>query len=185
MAVFGWQFVLDASQLLSVLFSSQLTTVGSTSFLIRTIQTYGMKWVFYPASLVIVNDTMAYVCGVLFGKHALLPTISPKKTWEGFIGAAVFTLGLSVPVYKLIVESSAGKSDLKALLVIAAYVSLIGPFGGFLASVTKRSFGAKDFGTLIPGHGGLVDRFDCHLMTAPFVFLFLQHIGGVGTKHGD
>ena len=59
-------------------------------------------------------------------------------------------------------------------IAMALYISLVSPFGGFLASAVKRAHGAKDFGTLIPGHGGLVDRFDCQVVTAPFVFLYLQ-----------
>lgn len=59
-------------------------------------------------------------------------------------------------------------------IVFALYTSLIAPFGGFLASAVKRAHGAKDFGTLIPGHGGVVDRMDCQIVTAPFVYLYLK-----------
>lgn len=149
--------------------------VGFSFFWIATIQEYGMKWVGYPAILVAINDTMAYFCGVLFGKHPLLPKISPKKTWEGFLGAAVCTMGLSVPLWKTLFDTP---GDTRRLLVLAAYVSLAAPFGGFLASLVKRTYGKKDFGSLIPGHGGIVDRLDCQLLVAPFVFLGLQHFGG-------
>ena len=149
--------------------------IGFSAFWILTIQQYGMKWVGYPAALVAINDTMAYFFGVLFGKHPLLAKISPKKTWEGFIGAALSTMGLSVPLWGLFF----GTTPVHAQHVIglAVYVSLAAPFGGFLASIVKRTYGQKDFGSLIPGHGGLVDRLDCQLMVAPFVYLGLQHFG--------
>ena len=157
----------------------------------------------YPALLVAVNDTMAYVFGILFGNHKLLPRLSPKKTVEGFLGAALSTVGVSVPLLKLFVSFISKRSDgdlsnchikfvsvlvdpnnsdgissyalMKHAIVMALYASFISPFGGFLASAVKRAHGAKDFGALIPGHGGVVDRFDCQVVTAPFVFLYLKY----------
>ena len=120
-------------------------------------------WVIYSAILVIVNDTMAYFFGIAFGEHPLLPTISPKKTWEGFIGAALSTVAIAI--YWLPSAQDA--------LMLSTVVSLIGPFGGFLASVIKRAYEQKDFGSIFPGHGGFVDRLDCQLMLAPFVYLYL------------
>jgi CDP-diglyceride synthetase len=123
-----------------------------------------MIWVIYSAVLMIFNDTMAYFFGITMGKHPLLPVISPKKTWEGFLGAAASTVLLAyfwMPY----------KQD---AIAISTFVSLIAPFGGFLASVIKRSYEQKDFGSLIPGHGGFVDRLDCQLILAPFVYLYLS-----------
>lgn len=143
-----------------------------------------MEWVIYPALLVVVNDTMAYVFGVLMGKHKLLPRLSPKKTVEGFVGAGFSTCAIAVPLLKFFVKNFAtggkaasvmeGNKLIKHALVLGLYTSLISPFGGFLASAVKKAHGAKDFGTLIPGHGGVVDRFDCQVVTAPFVFLYLK-----------
>jgi len=145
-----------------------------------------MEWVIYPALLVVVNDTMAYVFGVLMGKHKLLPRLSPKKTVEGFIGAGVSTCAVAVPLLKFFVKNFAeggkalsvmgeGNGNLvKHALAMGLYISLVSPNGGFLASAVKRAHNAKDFGTLIPGHGGVVDRFDCQVVTAPFIFLYLK-----------
>jgi len=177
--------------------------VGQSSFWIKTIQTYGMSWVLYPTLLIIVNDTMAYVFGVLFGKHKLLPKLSPKKTVEGFVGAGISTLAISIPLLDLFVrknwfrQNAGVKAALNVLpcpnrfssgvagalvprcsrqhaLFLALYASVIAPFGGFLASAVKRSYGKKDFGSFIPGHGGFIDRFDCQIVTAPFVYLYLK-----------
>jgi phosphatidate cytidylyltransferase len=122
-----------------------------------------MSWVMYSVALVVINDTMAYLFGITLGKHALLPNISPKKTVEGFAGAAASTVLASL----LFLPTK------KDGLILSLVSSLVGPFGGFLASVMKRAYGKKDFGTMFPGHGGLVDRLDCQVWMAPFVYLYL------------
>lgn len=149
-----------------------------------------MEWVIYPALLVVVNDTMAYVFGMLMGKHKLLPRLSPKKTVEGFVGGGLSTCAIALPLLKYfannvftkegkaaqIIAGGSGDGNIaKHALILGLYISFIAPFGGFLASAVKRAHNAKDFGTLIPGHGGVVDRFDCQVVTAPFVFLYLTH----------
>ncbi len=111
---------------------------------------------------------------MLLGKHKLIPCLSPKKTTEGFVGAGFSTLAVAVPLLRKMIGSD-GVSDLERhALILALYISLVSPFGGFLASAVKRAHGAKDFGALIPGHGGAVDRFDCQVVTAPFVYLYLK-----------
>jgi phosphatidate cytidylyltransferase len=122
-----------------------------------------MSWVMYSVALVVINDTMAYLFGITLGKHALLPNISPKKTVEGFAGAAASTVLASL----LFLPTK------KDGLILSLVSSLVGPFGGFLASVMKRAYGKKDFGAMFPGHGGLVDRLDCQVCMAPFVYLYL------------
>jgi len=142
---------------------SVLFTLLPSSYLLSTLNEFGMIWVIYSAVLMIFNDTMAYFFGITLGKNPLLPVISPKKTWEGFIGAAASTMVLAY--YWLPNEDDA--------IVLSTFVSLIAPFGGFMASVIKRSYEQKDFGSLFPGHGGFVDRLDCQLILAPFVYLYL------------
>lgn len=159
--------------------------VGQSSFWIKTVHEFGLTWVLFPALLVIVNDTMAYAFGILMGKHKLLPRLSPKKTVEGFIGAAFSTMVVSAPLLNSMLKKSSeaakgalgGGSVTSHALTVAVFVSLVSPFGGFLASAVKRAHGAKDFGSLIPGHGGVVDRFDCQVVTAPFVYLYLKYMG--------
>ncbi|GKY95033.1 hypothetical protein MPSEU_000467600 [Mayamaea pseudoterrestris] len=130
----------------------------------------GQSWILYGAMLVILNDTLAYLFGVTLGKHALLPIISPKKTSEGWIGAFVTTLLLSVLVWKVFFPIKYGQDS----FIVALFCSGVAPLGGFLASAIKRAYGKKDFSNLIAGHGGLVDRLDCQLITAPFVYLLLN-----------
>ena len=154
---------------------SKLFLVGQSSFWVNTVKEYGLVWVLFPALLVVVNDTMAYVFGVLLGKHKLLPRLSPKKTVEGFIGAGISTMAVAAPLLRKMAGADAVSNAGRHALTLALYVSLVSPFGGFLASAVKRAHGAKDFGALIPGHGGVVDRFDCQVVTAPFVYLYLKN----------
>ena len=124
-------------------------------------------------SLVMINDTMAYFFGICFGKHALLPTISPKKTWEGFLGALGSTMAISVILWERL-GLEGGANSARHALAVAAYCSIVAPFGGFLASIVKRAHGKKDFSNMIAGHGGFIDRLDCHIATAPFFYLYLK-----------
>jgi len=165
---------------------SAVLVVLPSSYWIGTLEEYGMKWIFFPATFVAINDIMAYVFGKLFGKHPLLSSISPNKTWEGFIGAAIATAGtawvtlaqqqslsLLSTSSPLIGPGLTGVTRFDGM-VVAIFSSLIAPFAGFLASVIKRAYGRKDFGTLLPGHGGVVDRLDCQLILAPFVYFYLS-----------
>ncbi len=117
------------------------------------------------------SDTFAYFCGRLFGRHKLIPEISPKKTVEGAIGGVICCVGL-VLLYGFVV----GKIfDLTprylALAAAGAVMSVASMLGDLVMSAVKRHYGAKDYGIILPGHGGLLDRFDSVLATAPFLFL--------------
>jgi len=154
-----------------------LFTVALPSFLIRTVIDFGLPWILFSVLLVVTNDTMAYVFGRLFGNTKLLPKLSPKKTVEGFVGAGLSTVAISIPLLRLLLPKTTGSTHNTArhAMAMAIYASIVAPFGGFLASAVKRAHYVKDFGALIPGHGGVVDRLDCQIVMAPFVFLFLTH----------
>jgi phosphatidate cytidylyltransferase len=198
---FGWTHV------------TLLFVLASSHFIINNIFE-GLFWFILPASLVIMNDISAYVVGFFFGRTPLI-RLSPKKTWEGFLGAFMCTMVfawffsgflaqfpyVTCPVENLTTSSlsinncspnliyisrqieiptplpdllrtflpfAPWKSFALApvqlhALVLAAFASLVAPFGGFFASGFKRAFNIKDFGDSIPGHGGLTDRFDCQV----------------------
>ena len=197
----------------------------------------GMIWFIFPLFLVIVNDIMAYIFGKMFGRTPLIK-ISPNKTWEGFLGAAVATIGCAPvcayymqklryltcppsgdvyfrgvfyhgtwcqvaepfitadrPLSKLfgsvagpIVTRITGVASVRCSMFVlhafalGTFASAIAPFGGFFASGFKRAFKIKDFAETIPGHGGITDRMDCHVMNSCFSHLYLsnfvQHVGG-------
>lgn len=119
--------------------------------------------------LVWTNDTMAYITGSKLGRTKLFERISPKKTWEGTIGGIVccigvgFVLSIYFDVYS--------RTD---WIVIAALVSVFGTYGDLVESLMKRKLGVKDSGNILPGHGGMLDRFDAFMFALPFVFGYLS-----------
>jgi len=113
-------------------------------------------------------DSFAYIFGRILGKHKILPSISPKKSWEGFAGGIIFILIVAILLHRL-----ASLMDLLHWMIIALIVAITGTAGDFAESAIKRKSGVKDSGNLIPGHGGIMDRFDAVFMSVPFVFLYL------------
>jgi phosphatidate cytidylyltransferase len=115
-----------------------------------------------------MNDVGAYIIGSLFGKHKLFERISPGKTWEGSIGGAFFALLLAWGLSFMFVQL-----DVMHWMVLSLIIVLFGTLGDLVESMLKRSLGIKDTGSLLPGHGGLLDRFDAVLLSVPFVFVYL------------
>ncbi|KAI7688432.1 Phosphatidate cytidylyltransferase [Sarcoptes scabiei] len=204
-----------------------LLIVVTQSYLIIQNMFEGLIWFIVPVSMIVINDSMAYLFGFFLGKTPLIK-LSPKKTWEGFIGGVVATVILGIILLQIFfqishlmcgyefficpIESynpidrkfSCAPSKLFQLteyclpetiqfifkmfglpqtivmypfvlhsLALSLFSSIIGPFGGFFASGFKRAFKIKDFGDVIPGHGGLVDRFDCQYLMASFVNVYI------------
>ena len=119
------------------------------------------------------NDTFAYICGRLFGKHKLYEKISPKKTIEGFIGGLMFTQIAAFMVFKFLPAQSV---SLIFWLIIGLTVSIMGTLGDLIESKYKRQANVKDSGSIMPGHGGILDRLDSVLFAAPFLFLIYKLI---------
>lgn len=199
-----------------------LLIVVTQSYLIIQNIFEGLIWFIVPVSMIVINDVMAYVFGFFFGKTPLIK-LSPKKTWEGFIGGGIATVVLGLLMayvmcqYRYFVcpieysetlgrmtmdcePSSLFKPqeytlpeslqtitkliNMKSTITIypfllhslsmSVFSSVIGPFGGFFASGFKRAFKIKDFGDIIPGHGGIMDRFDCQYLMATFVNVYIS-----------
>ena len=118
-----------------------------------------------------VSDIFAYLWGRALGKHKLIPHVSPKKTVEGAVGGIIFC-GLSFMLYGLIVSVFFNiKPEYPALLIAGFLVSVIAQVGDLIASLIKRQYDLKDYGNLFPGHGGIMDRFDSVISTAPFLLI--------------
>mgnify|MGYP006295025137 FL=1 len=115
-----------------------------------------------------VYDVFAYLTGSLFGKHSLYPSVSPGKSWEGVIGGLVFTLIAAYPVYLL-----SGEFNLFHWAVIAVIIVTFGTLGDLTESRLKRQANVKDSGHILPGHGGVLDRFDGVLFNAPAVLCYI------------
>ena len=133
---------------------------------------YFGSWAFSIPLLLIVsiwlNDTMAYLVGSLIGKTPLSP-ISPNKTWEGTIAGII----LSVFIVSIVMAVAMPNQD-KYIFYVSLIASIAGNFGDLLESKLKRLAGVKDSGSMMPGHGGFLDRFDSILFATPFVWLILQ-----------
>jgi len=196
-----------------------LLLIVTQSYMIINNILHGLIWFLVPVSMIICCDIMSYMFGFFFGKTPLIK-LSPKKTWEGFIGGAFSTLvfgivlsyalmkkpffvcnvasyneyGLNCTIPPTFIETEYNiprPFNLFWILrkkpaifhippfiihsvVLSLFASIIGPFGGFFASGFKRAFKIKDFGDIIPGHGGLMDRFDCQLLMGSFVNIYIQ-----------
>lgn len=127
-------------------------------------------------------DTGAYFVGLRFGKHKLAPKISPKKTIEGAVGGLVTSTVLMLVlawVYSLVLGQLGSPMIMRYGLIacVTPVCSVIGMLGDLSASAIKRNFGVKDFGHIMPGHGGILDRFDSVLFTLPTVYILARHIG--------
>lgn len=129
---------------------------------------YSPKMLLLVFVLLWVNDTFAYLTGRLLGKHKLFERISPGKTIEGSIGGLAFTLA-GIIIY----SHYADWLSLKAAIGMGLIAVVFGTLGDLCESMLKRQAGVKDSGKLIPGHGGILDRFDSVLFTIPFVFVYL------------
>ena len=129
----------------------------------------GRYFVLVPFAIAFASDSFAYLVGMKFGKHKLAPTISPKKTIEGLIGGLAAAI-LVMVIYSLVLQFGFGFRVNYIFAVIYAIIgTAAGVFGDLCFSVIKRQTGIKDYGNLIPGHGGIMDRFDSMITVAPLV----------------
>lgn len=126
--------------------------------------------------LIWTNDTFAYLVGKSMGKHKLFERVSPKKTIEGFIGGVIFAAFAGFLISKLYIQPKPEFSSKSILIwtVIALIVSIFGTIGDLIESKFKRIAGIKDSGSIMPGHGGILDRLDSVIFVAPIIFLFYQ-----------
>lgn len=182
------------SPLISATFIAELYRKHSTPFQNIAITLFGVIYIAVPFALLILlgfpeqtfsgykpslvigfffllwaNDTGAYLTGISIGKHPMFPRISPKKSWEGFTGGLLFTLLIAFIISKYFIA-------LQRLdwIIIAIIICIFGVWGDLIESMLKRSLNIKDSGNILPGHGGILDRFDSVLFSAPIVFVYLQ-----------
>jgi phosphatidate cytidylyltransferase len=127
-------------------------------------------WLFFVLLLAWVGDSAAYYVGRAIGRHKLAPSISPGKTWEGTIASALFTVAAGV-VYMLYFDP--GRVPVATAAAMSLTINAAGQVGDLAESALKRSANMKDSGTLLPGHGGMLDRMDNFLFAAPTAYLWL------------
>jgi phosphatidate cytidylyltransferase len=184
-------FIVFLLLFLSVLFmrtsenlSSTISNIGITLFgifyigfllshvsLIRKMED-GMLWVLFLIATVWAGDISAFLSGSLFGRHKLYPKISPKKTYEGLGGAIVGTVIVALAFARLFIPHL----QRWPCILLAIGIGILGQLGDFAESMLKRSAQVKDSGSLIPGHGGMLDRLDSFLFSAPFLHYSLLYL---------
>lgn len=131
----------------------------------------GAWWVFALLVVVVASDTGGLLAGVLAGRHPMAPSVSPKKSWEGFGGSLVLGVGVAVPVAVLAFDAPWWTG------IVLGVTGVVGATLGDLGeSLIKRDLGIKDMSQLLPGHGGLMDRLDSLLPTAPLVWFVLEYV---------
>lgn len=138
--------------------------------LLRYIPGQGGFYVFFTILVTWANDSAAYFTGITLGKHKLSPLISPKKSVEGSIGGLIGGVCLSVAMALMF------NKQLWAMILLGVSAVIAGQFGDLVESVVKRNSGVKDSGRFLPGHGGVLDRFDSLLLAAPVVYYLVVYI---------
>lgn len=126
-----------------------------------------------------VCDAMAYFVGVFFGKHKMIPDVSPKKTVEGAVGGIVGGVLITV-IFGIVMQFGFGMDTHYPMLIVLALVGcLVSQWGDLIASLLKREYGVKDYGKLFPGHGGVMDRFDSIIAVSTFMYIVCRSFSGV------
>lgn len=155
----------------------------STVFFLHKKGEYGLFYVILAFLIPWISDAGAYFVGSAIGKHKMAPKISPKKSWEGFFGGiavaviSVLVVGFGYPWIESMMNGSVNfKVNIPLLVIVAVVGSVLGVIGDFSASLLKRQCEVKDFGSILPGHGGMLDRFDSMLFAAPFLYFVFNII---------
>ena len=167
----NWAYAM-MSQIYIALSFALLNVLASHSSATESVSQYNP---ILPLSIFIfnwVNDTGAYCTGMLFGKHRLFERISPKKSWEGSIGGAVFSIIAAIVLAHFFTFLSTG-----VWIGLGLTVVVFGTWGDLTESLMKRTLGIKDSGNILPGHGGMLDRFDSTLMAVPAAVVYLYLVG--------
>lgn len=126
-------------------------------------------WIVFIAAF--ATDTFAYFSGMFFGKHKLCPEISPKKTVEGSIGGIVGSV-VTIVIFSIVFKLE----NILGMAILGVILSVMSQIGDLTASRIKRTAGVKDYGDLMPGHGGVLDRFDSILFTTPIVYYYIIYV---------
>ena len=176
--------VIHGKHTYSEMFSMQFMTIYITLFMSYIPRMFDEMGLAVMALVFIIawgSDTAAYFCGTFFGKHKLIPKVSPKKTIEGSVGAVIFT-ALLCAVYLFILDkcgvafTEVTIGNYIGIAVVGFTASILSQLGDLAASAIKRDAGIKDYGKIFPGHGGFMDRFDSVVFIAPIVYYLCVYL---------
>lgn len=137
----------------------------------------GLYYLIFAVIICVVTDVGAYLVGKTLGKHKLTPKVSPNKTVEGAVGGILLALAAAL-AYGCWLTGAGISVRFDALVFHAVLGSILGQLGDLSMSIVKRICGVKDFGNLLPGHGGILDRFDSQLLTLPYMLVVVKVFGG-------
>ena len=145
--------------------------IGVCTGAVTILRYFGVRFIVYLAGITVLTDIFALVFGMALGKHKMAPVLSPKKTIEGAIGGILGSVIVGGIIgYILYVNETHTPSTGWGLMIICFAGSIISQIGDLLASGIKRDHNIKDYGTLIPGHGGIMDRFDSVIFVIPCIY---------------
>jgi phosphatidate cytidylyltransferase len=153
------------------LFASTLVSIREFYPRIDDLYTRGGLIIISMLASIWICDSAAYFVGTKLGKHKIIPRISPSKSWEGAIAGFVFSVLTMIIAQNILI----GFLTIKDVIILGVIIGIIGQLGDFVESMIKRDSGAKDSSGLIPGHGGMFDRFDSLLFSAPVIWLYLRY----------
>lgn len=163
----------DVSTVGYAAFLTLYATAGFASLAAIRVMQHGLLFLLVVLLIPWMSDTGAYFVGTFFGKHKMTPVISPKKSWEGFFGGWAVAIGSAV-LAGVIYHAATGAPGHCLLLAVLAFVlAPLSVCGDLFASVIKRQSGIKDYGRIMPGHGGVMDRFDSVVVIAPLLYMLL------------
>ena len=158
------------------LFSGVLIPLGLSALVLLKLMDHGEYWVLFAVLMAFVTDAGAYFVGVFFGKHRGITKVSPNKSLEGYIGGFAFGVLYALAYGGVIQAISHNPVNFLPLVLSGLVGALATELGDLSFSFIKREFGVKDYGHLLPGHGGMLDRFDSMIFCAPVVLFILQAI---------
>jgi phosphatidate cytidylyltransferase len=158
-------------------FVSMIFSIGFSCLAYLRVESYGLFYVILGITIPWLSDMGAYFAGTFFGRHKLCPNISPKKTVEGLAGGIIVSvlgsMGISY-LYQIVVLKDTATISLWQVALVVLLCAPISVLGDLFASIIKRQCHVKDFGNIMPGHGGIMDRFDSLMPTVPILYLFVQ-----------
>ena len=165
LSTFGFVYIAAPFGLMNFIVHSAVEGQGSNFY----------PWILVGIFLILwINDSFAYLIGTALGKHKMCEHISPGKSWEGFVGGAVFAVVMGILNAVLFQALS-----MLSWIVVAVLIISFGTLGDLFESKIKRELGLKDTGSIMPGHGGFLDRFDSLLFAVPAVFIWLMFSGNI------
>lgn len=174
-AVFsGEGFTADKAAILSS--NAVYVAFGFSSLVLLRDMKYGVYVFIIPFVVSWMTDTFAYFTGMLIGKHKLIPSVSPKKTVEGAVGGTVFAVALTLLYGFIAGKINGAEPQYLSIAIISTVTSVLSQCGDLIMSLIKRKYGIKDYGKVFPGHGGVLDRFDSIVMTAPVIYFITQFV---------